>query len=473
MSLIQSKKRKRVSKKTKTSWRKHIDIEDVNDFLETSRLEERVGQVSHKPDDELFVEDKTPKKQKLTARAQRKLTGSKPPRSFLGLENTSQVPDPIVKRNRVRTKEERKHFIAKSIAAVKASKGIIPKRHIQSETDRLNSYNKLNERVLSKKERKQSIVDKDIWTVGDVFEQHPKYQTQWIDKNVVEHNLANTGTAIKSIPKSAFHKRSKLRNVAIPHPGTSYNPSKKDHEDLLKNVIEFENKIIRKEEHLNRVTSSMFDKMTAEQRDEARRKEMSAGIKELEDADDSDVENGNISDPDTYTAINPPVVVKPKDKKKIRKAREQKLIQQQLLKAKLEKKKITDIHRLRYLKEDIQDMEESLKIARKSKAIRKEEEKFAPRRLGKVEFQEQDIDFSMPEAICGNLRNVKAEGSLLKDRFKSMQQRNILAPSVDVGLRRRREVKRFVRKSHKEEEEQPNSKKKKQGGGSKMEFVGK
>lgn len=54
---------------------------------------------------------------------------------------------------------------------------------------------------------------------------------------------------------------------------------------------------------------------------------------------------GNISDPDTYTAINPPVVVKPKDKKKIRKAREQKLIQQQLLKAKLEKKKITDIHR--------------------------------------------------------------------------------------------------------------------------------
>lgn len=61
---------------------------------------------------------------------------------------------------------------------------------------------------------------------------------------------------------------------------------------MLKNVIEFENKIIRKEDHLNRVTTSMFDKMTAEQRDEARRKEMSAGIKELEDADDSDVENG-------------------------------------------------------------------------------------------------------------------------------------------------------------------------------------
>lgn len=98
MSLIESKKRKRVSKKTKTAWRKHIDIEDVNDFLETSRRDERIGQVSDQPDDELFVVDKTPKKQKLTARAQRKLTGSKPPRSFLGLENASKVPDPIVKR---------------------------------------------------------------------------------------------------------------------------------------------------------------------------------------------------------------------------------------------------------------------------------------------------------------------------------------------------------------------------------------
>lgn len=53
----------------------------------------------------------------------------------------------------------------------------------------------------------------------------------------------------------------------------------------------------------------------------------------------------NMSDNDTYIAVNPPVVVKPKDKKKIRKAREQKIIQAKLLKAKLEKKKVTDIHR--------------------------------------------------------------------------------------------------------------------------------
>lgn len=111
------------------------------------------------------------------------------------------------------------------------------------------------------------------------------------------------------------------------------------------------------------------------------------------------------------------------------------------------------------MNEDIKEIEESLKIARKMKVDRSEQRKFEPRRLAKVVFQEQDIDFNMPDAICGNLRSIKAEGSLLKDRFKSMQQRNILAPSVDVGLRRRREVKRFSRKSHKEEEQQPLKKK--------------
>lgn len=36
-------KKKRVSKKKKISWRKHVDITDVEEFLEDQRLEERLG----------------------------------------------------------------------------------------------------------------------------------------------------------------------------------------------------------------------------------------------------------------------------------------------------------------------------------------------------------------------------------------------------------------------------------------------
>lgn len=36
-------KKKRVSKKNKSSWRKHVDVKDVDEFLEEQRLEERLG----------------------------------------------------------------------------------------------------------------------------------------------------------------------------------------------------------------------------------------------------------------------------------------------------------------------------------------------------------------------------------------------------------------------------------------------
>lgn len=36
-------KKKRVSKRNKVSWRKNIDISDVNTFLEEQRQEERIG----------------------------------------------------------------------------------------------------------------------------------------------------------------------------------------------------------------------------------------------------------------------------------------------------------------------------------------------------------------------------------------------------------------------------------------------
>lgn len=88
-------------------------------------------------------------------------------------------------------------------------------------------------------------------------------------------------------------------------------------------------------------------------------------------------------------------------------------------------------------------------------AERKEKKKSEAHRLGRVAFEEGEIDINMPEEISGNLRNLVAEGNILKDRYKSLQRRNIVAPSKDLGLRRRRAVKRYTRNSHKEIPEQP------------------
>lgn len=42
-NMVQGIKKKRVSKKSKLSWRKHVSIADIEEFLEDKRLEERLG----------------------------------------------------------------------------------------------------------------------------------------------------------------------------------------------------------------------------------------------------------------------------------------------------------------------------------------------------------------------------------------------------------------------------------------------
>lgn len=101
--------------------------------------------------------------------------------------------------------------------------------------------------------------------------------------------------------------------------------------------------IIKKEQHLERVTTAMFKKVSAEERDRAKEKELQSGLEETEEQEN--VNETDDEDKDEFFAVNAPVVVKPKDRKARRKQKEQKQIKQELLKKKLEKKKVTDIHR--------------------------------------------------------------------------------------------------------------------------------
>lgn len=57
------KPQKKASKKNKKSWRKNTDIEDVEDFLEDQRLEERLGgSFDKRSDSDIFIVDNTKNK---------------------------------------------------------------------------------------------------------------------------------------------------------------------------------------------------------------------------------------------------------------------------------------------------------------------------------------------------------------------------------------------------------------------------
>ena len=54
------KPQKKASKKNKKSWRKNTELDDVEEFLDDQRLEERLGGAFDKrSDSDIFVVDKT------------------------------------------------------------------------------------------------------------------------------------------------------------------------------------------------------------------------------------------------------------------------------------------------------------------------------------------------------------------------------------------------------------------------------
>lgn len=160
--------------------------------------------MSDKSNEQLFTIDVKSDPKLLTARQRRKQVGLRPPRCFASLENTSNVSDPISKRNRVRTQEERKHYKEK---VANREKGHISNREKQSTEDRLRAYKRQDDRKTNKKDP----FEQDVWTLGSLKDQRTEFKGPWIDRNVTEHNLCNTGTPVAGVPKSAYHRRSQLK----------------------------------------------------------------------------------------------------------------------------------------------------------------------------------------------------------------------------------------------------------------------
>lgn len=166
------------------------------------------------------------------------------------------------------------------------------------------------------------------------------------------------------------------------------------------------------------------------------------GETNIEETDDSD---------DEYKSINPPVENRKKSLKQRRKQKEQMALEKARNALKLEKKKITDIHKIKQVKEHIEKLEKNQKLSNEKRKKTLASKKNKTKMLGALKFEEPEDDFHMAHEISGNLKNMKVEGNLLLDRFKSLQKRNILAPTKRQ-VHKKPKVKRYTKPGHKDEE---------------------
>ncbi|XP_066251527.1 ribosome biogenesis protein NOP53 [Euwallacea similis] len=431
-------KRKRVSKKSKQSWRKHSKVADIEEFLEEQQEDERLGgPLDTVANDELFVIDLKPAKAEVTTRQSRKLKATRPLKCFGALQPHTNVPDPIKKRNRVRTPEERKSALVKDKILKNKENGVLKAKEINAIAER-----RLYEIKQEQKEKRGEFT-KDIW---GIHESATIQSDPWAEPITKVHNLRNTGVPVKRIIKEPKKKKSILPAVELPHPGMSYNPSYKDHQDLLKAIADEEIKVIKKEEHLKRVTGNMFRKVAQTQKHGEWLVEMSEGMpsntnKELEIKEEDDL--GRIS-------VNPPVQNKKKSLKQRRKQKEQLELEKQLKAKKLEKKKVGDIHTIKVLEKKLERQEKYQEKLRELRKARREQKKLKPKILSSTKFEDPGLDFQMGQDISGNLRAARKEGNLLSDRFKSFQKRNILEPSKRANHKKTK-LKKYTKPGHTED----------------------
>lgn len=174
---------------------------------------------------------------------------------------------------------------------------------------------------------------------------------------------------------------------------------------------------------------------------------MTQGLPGTENKDGEYADNS--SENEDSPLINQPVKNKKKTVKQRRKQKEQLELKKALLEAKREKRKIADIYKLKFIHKQIERNEAKTSVLQEKRKKAELYKRREAKRLSALKFEEEECDFTTGEDLSGNLRNLKSKGNLLLDRFKSLQKRNILQPTV-MQTKKRPKVKKYTKPDRKD-----------------------
>uniref|UniRef100_H2LXK5 Ribosome biogenesis protein NOP53 n=1 Tax=Oryzias latipes TaxID=8090 RepID=H2LXK5_ORYLA len=413
-SELVSSRRKRVNKNKKKNWNRHSDIHDVEDFLEDIRHQERTtgGLLSEKPDDSLFfldVEAEPVKAEKGKRRVQRPL------RIDLILQHDSMVPAPknVTAYQQPNAKKLRR--IAQKAEQL-AAKGVLPRRQ-----RRLLSRRPAEKTV--KKAEANNNPDRDFYAM-------------WGEEKVTDSAdpwyLQQTGKKLVQRPEKLNQKPSVLPAVEVIAPGGSYNPDFLSHQALLQEAHDVEVQKQKQEDKLQRQLAF---------RKEDRATEVQTIISAVaaclyEDEDEAAAPNED----EANSALGAIAVAAKKTERQRKKEKAEKMKTQQQQASRRQTERQQQLFQLRSIKSSIKQQELQTKARRMKRKARQEAQKALPRRLGRLKYA-QDLEVQLSDELAASLRQLKPEGSVLKDRFKSLQKRNLIEPRERAKFKRRLKVK--------------------------------
>jgi len=379
-------RRKKGSKKAKKNWRNKTDIEDVEDYLEDLRRQERTGGViSNKSNAELFFIEKADSEGQLTKEG--KLPVSKE-------DSESEEEENVLTKKEKRRKRE------------------------QRAKDRKQKQHLLHRPT------------KDLWSCK---EDNDKFSGEsWIMPTLHTKPKKPNSIGLRACPTNA---------VEVCHPGASYNPCYEDHQNLLNCVLREEAVSQKKQEKLDRKLKFLSEEEIKKQ--PGWLEEMSEGL--VQDKDEKSVNDFRDSDV-LEDVLSKTVNARDRKGRQLRrKERLQKKEEMSKRESKMENMRLNDIYRLKSLKREIKAKEAALERKRQKRMELKLQMNSKPRRLGKLKYESPKLDFQLSEELSGSLRGLKREGDLLKERIKSFEKRCLVEPRKRV-LPHRKYKEKFVDK---------------------------
>eukprot|EP00347_Sterkiella_histriomuscorum_P017776 403348038 len=309
---------------------------------------------------------------------------------------------------------------------------------------------------VQKKKSESEDEDLDIWNSSSTTASIPRKITTTFTS--VPARIEIPKQKGKNFGKFQEYKKKKdikVKAVVVPLGGQSYNPSAKDHKEVIQKVIaqEFE-EVKEVERRMRHLQPYLFEKENASvaAKKAAKQKTIDDASDDDEPEHDSDNENGlertnkavDRLNKLTKTEKNARLIkqLKQKEQQRLRKVKQHEksfeklpmFIQQD---ENIKRRMVNNVKRRTREADQEKQVQEKVGIVNRAA------------KLGKYNYKMKKIDFQTEEELAGNLRQLKPRGpaDLLVDRYDSIFRRRMLEPDEPLNSDRKR-IKKAKYKWH-------------------------
>ena len=354
----------------------------VEEYLERKTREERTGPaIETVPDADLFYEDVQPEQSTEVGKLGRKERNRKRVTRARAIIEAANASKPVLAQSFGRKK-------ANAVKQLEVSRGKRPEKAGLEQVDKEGEY--------------------DLWQASN-------------EKVLVKRR------SVKAVQK--WKKEvSKIPAVEVDAPGSSINPDRDLHQDVVAEAVAVEMK-----KQYDRELLPVAPPRIVEWDDDYQKDELEKLLVEPASEDSSE------SDEDEDEAQTSRMQRRKTLKDRNRQLRHKKM-EGEIARKKQEKKKLQDLEIVKKISNDVEEtLTEREERIRRRQMDREEMEKSMPPRLGRHEFKPLSIQVMTTDELQetgGSLRKLKPTPVLAKERYKSLQKRGIIEPRVKVNKRR-------------------------------------